>query len=369
MIRELKIDHLFEVKTNSSDAEINFSISNMQFLLTPEELPFTRDSIRLHNFPGDSRLGSRHLLETLSRRESVPPENIFLAVGSSMANFVIWSALLERGDEVLVEFPTYEPMYRVPRYLGGHVRFLKRDPSDFSLSPEAIEKKVSEKTRMIILTDSHNPSGNQISTETLQYLRDLAHQRKIWVLIDEIYAKYYRDHSLFFDFPEFIVTSSLTKYYGLGSMRVGWAFAPVEVVERARNFLDFISPELPFATMYLAHLLLNDPVFEVLESRIRERVKTNRELVIEFLNRNDLLTCYLPKNGILFFPEVRRKVDMTNFYSVLREKFAMAVTAGAFFQMPRHFRVAAVWDPGIMEEGLNRIESALKETAITRRAP
>ena len=140
MTKELKINHLFEIKTGSMETEINFSISSMQFLLSPDELPFVKDSIRIHNFPGDSRIGSRHLIETLSRRESIPPENIFLSVGSSMANFVIWSALLERGDEVLVEFPAYEPMYRVPRYLGAHVRFLKRDPSDFSLSIEAIER-------------------------------------------------------------------------------------------------------------------------------------------------------------------------------------------------------------------------------------
>ena len=114
----------------------------------------------------------------------------------------------------------------------------------------------------------------------------------------------------FFDFPEFIVTSSLTKFCGLGSMRSGWAFAPVEVVEKARNFLDFISPELPFGTMFLAHLLMDDPIFDVLEKRIRERIKTNRERVIQFLNQTDFLTCLSPKNGILFFPGMKKKVDM-----------------------------------------------------------
>ncbi len=363
MTKELKINHLFEIKTGSTETEINFSISSMQFLLTPEELPFVKDSIRIQNYPGDSRIGSRHLIETLSRRESIPPENIFLSVGSSMANFVIWSALLERGDEVLVEFPSYEPMYRIPRYLGARVRFLKRDPSDFSLSIEAIERMVSEKTRMIILTDSHNPSGNQISLEVLQYLQQLSNQRKISIFIDEVYSKFYRDRSLFFDFPEFIVASSLTKFHGLGSMRVGWAFAPVEVVEKARNFLDFISPELPFSTMFLAHLLMDDPIFDVLEKRIRERIKTNRERIIQFLNQTDFLTCYLPKNGILFFPGMKKKVDMKRFYSILGEKYRMAVTRGASFQMPRHFRIAGVWDRETMQEGLIRLESALAEAS------
>jgi aspartate/methionine/tyrosine aminotransferase len=362
MPRNLKIEHLLTVKTYPRDVEINFSFSNMEFLLADDELPFQRESIRLHAFPGDARVGSRHLLQTLSRREQVPEESIFLSLGSSLANFVIWAALLKRGDEVLIEFPAYEPMFKVPAYLGARIRFFKRDPLDFSLSVAAIAGSVSEKTKMIVLTDSHNPSGNQISGEVLQYLRSLNQERDITIFIDEVYGKFYRDKSLFVDYPEFIVTSSLSKFYGLGSLRCGWAFAPAPVVEKARNFSDYLTPELPFPSLYLAHLLLEHPLFTDLEGRIRQRIKTNRKIVSDYFDRTEFLSCYIPRNGLLFFPEVKRTVDIGKFYSLLYKKYRMVVTEGRFFQMPRHFRLAGVCAPEKLDKGLQRLEEALQDS-------
>jgi aspartate/methionine/tyrosine aminotransferase len=364
MPRNLKIDHLLTVKTYPADVEINFSFSNMEFLLAEDELPFDRASIRLHALPGDARVGSRHLLETLSRRELVPEENIFLSLGTSLANFIMWAALLKRGDEVLVEFPAYEPMFKVPAYLGARIRFCRRDPLDFSLSVPAIAECLSEKTRMIILTDSHNPSGSQISPEVLQYLRSLNQERNILIFIDEVYSRFYRERSLFVDFPEFIVTSSLSKFYGLGSLRAGWAFAPAALVEKARNFSDYLTPEIPFAPLYLTHLLLAHPVLAELEQRVRRRVRENREIIGAYLNQTDLLSCYIPKNGVLFFPEVKQAVDIRKFHELLYRKHRMVVTEGRFFQMPRHFRMAGIWAPEVMEKGLRRLESALKESLV-----
>jgi aspartate/methionine/tyrosine aminotransferase len=270
--------------------------------------------------------------------------------------------LLKRGDEVLIEFPAYEPMFKVPAYLGAKIHFFKRDPLDFSLTVNAIASSLSEKTKMIILTDSHNPSGNQISKGVLQYLKTLNQERNIIIFVDEVFGKFYRDQSLFVDYPEFVVTASLSKFYGLGSLRIGWAFAPAPIVEKARNFSDYLTPEIPFPPLYLAHLLLEHPVLSELERRIRQRIKTNREITSNFLNKTDFLTCYIPKNGVLFFPEVKTSIDIKKFYVLLYKKYRMVVTEGRFFQTPRHFRIASVCKPEIMEDGLQRLEAALKDS-------
>ncbi len=364
MNKNLKIDHLLTVKTYPPDVEINFSFSNMEFLLDQDELPFTRESIRMQSFSGDARVGSQHLLNTLSRKEMVPGENIFLSLGTSLANFILWSVLLKRGDEVLIEFPAYEPMFKVPAYLGAKIRFFKRDPLDFSLTVNSIASSLSEKTKMIILTDSHNPSGNQISKEVLQYLKTLNQERNIIIFVDEVYGKFYRDKSLFVDYPEFVVTASLSKFYGLGSLRIGWAFAPAPIVEKARNFSDYLTPEIPFPPLYLAHLLLEHPVLSELERRIRQRIKTNREITSNYLNRTDFLTCYIPKSGVLFFPAVKTTLDLKKFHALLYKKYRMVVTEGRFFQMPRHFRIASIWKPEVMEDGLQRLEAAMKDSFL-----
>jgi aspartate/methionine/tyrosine aminotransferase len=364
MNKNLKIDHLLTVKTYPDDVEINLSFSNMEFLLKQDELPFSADSIRMHGFPGDARVGSRHLLDTLSRREMVPAENIFLSLGTSLANFILWSVLLKRGDEVLIEFPAYEPMFKIPAYLGAKIRFFKRDPLDFSLTVNAIASSLSEKTKMIILTDAHNPSGNQISKEVLQYLKTLNQERNIVVFIDEVYGKFYREQSLFVNYPEFVVTGSLSKFYGLGSLRSGWAFAPAAIVEKARNFSDYLTPEIPFPPLYLAHLLLEHPVLCELEQRIRQRIKINREIISSYFDRTDFLSCYIPKNGLLFFPEMKSAVDVKKFHARLYKKYRMVVTEGRFFQMARHFRIAGVCAPETLADGLLRLEEALRDSLI-----
>ena len=364
MIKKLKIDHLRTVKTYPADVEFNLSASNMELLLQEDELPFAREAIRLHGFPGDGRIGSHHLLGTLSRKEMVPAENIFLSLGTSLANFILWSVLLKRGDEVLIEFPAYEPMFKVPAYLGAKIRFFKRDPLDFSLGVDAIAAVISEKTRMIILTDSHNPSGSQISREVLNYLNTLQREKGITIFIDEVYGRFYRDKSLFVDYPEFVVTASLSKFYGLGSLRVGWAFAPAAIVEKALDFSDYLVPEIPYPPLYLAHLLLEHPILTELEQRIRQRIKANREIVSAYFDRTEFLSCYIPKNGLLFFPEVKSMVDVKKFHDQLYKKYRMVVTEGRFFQMPRHFRFAAVSDPGTLANGLQRLEAALKDALM-----
>lgn len=364
MPRHLRIDHLQTVKSLPPDLQANFAFSNMEFLLGDDELPFGPDAVRLHAGPGDAAVGSRRLLEALSRREQVPEENILLSLGTSLANFLVWGALLRRGDEAVVEFPAYEPMFKVPAYLGARVRFCKRDPIDFSLSVEALAACVGEKTRLVILSDSHNPSGSQLTPEVLQYLRDLNRERGVHVFIDAVYGRFYRERSLFVDYPEFIVTSSLSKFHGLGSLRCGWAFAPAAVIEKARQFGDYLTPEMPFAPLHLARLLLESPALAELERRVRRRVKENREIIGAFLNRTEFLSCYIPRNGVLFFPEMREGTDGKKFYATLLDKYRMVVTEGRFFQMPRHFRIAGIWSADVMEDGLRRIELALKESQL-----
>ena len=171
---------------------------------------------------------------------------------------------------------------------------------------------VSEKTQMIILTDSHNPSGNQISREVLQYLKTLNQERKI-IFIDEVYGRFYRDESLFIDYPEFVVTSSLSKFYGLGSLRIGWAFAPAAIVEKARNFSDYLTPEIPFPPLYLAHLLLEHPVLCELEQRIRQRIRTNREITSNYLNRTDFFPATSPKTACFFSRKSKPPLIQINF--------------------------------------------------------
>src|SRR5258708_30600887 len=129
------------------------------------------------------------------------------------------AALVNPGDEVLIEQPVYEPLLAIARYLGAEVkRFSRRFEDGFRLLPEEIEQELSSRTRLLVITNLHNPSSVLTGDETLKHLGQIARQVNARVLVDEVYSE-----TLFEDSPrtsfhlgsDFVITSSLTKAFGL----------------------------------------------------------------------------------------------------------------------------------------------------------
>ena len=100
------------------------------------------------------------LREAIARHSGVPPEMVVMADGTSMANVLAMAALVEPGDEVLIEFPTYEPLLAAARFLGARVRRVaRRADEDFRLAPEDVAGALTERTTLVVLTNLHNPTG------------------------------------------------------------------------------------------------------------------------------------------------------------------------------------------------------------------
>ena len=196
------------------------------------ELPFDGDGWELSP-PGGYGYGP--LQERLAEKCSVSPENVVAATGASMANFLAMSTVLEPGDEVLIEHPTYEPLLAVARYLGAEVRrFPRFFENGFQVIPESVRKEVSKRTRLIVLTNFHNPSGIEIPEETIGEIGEIARTVHARVLVDEVYLEMRFDpgaQRAFYYGDEFITTSSLTKAYGLSGLRCGWVLAASELAD------------------------------------------------------------------------------------------------------------------------------------------
>ncbi len=186
---------------------------------------------------GHNALGYDQLREHLARRYLVSPDNVLCSLGASMANYLICGALIEPGDEVVVEKPAYEPLLKVPRFFGATVRRVERRfRNQYSLDPADLRMVLSPKTRLIILSNLHNPSGVLLEEEVLKEVWEMAAAVGAYVLVDEIYMELLFDstpRSAFHLGETFIVTNSLTKVYGLGGLRLGWALGPQELIRLA----------------------------------------------------------------------------------------------------------------------------------------
>ncbi|HLK22419.1 MAG TPA: aminotransferase class I/II-fold pyridoxal phosphate-dependent enzyme [Bryobacteraceae bacterium] len=302
------------------------------------------------------------LTEAVAAHCGVAPENVVTAAGTSMANMLAMSAILEPGDEVLVEHPTYELLLNALGYLQADVRrFPRRAKTDFALDPAEIERAVTPRTRLIVITNLHNPSSSFTSEDTLRDVGEIARRSNARVLVDEVYLdaafpKAPRTAALLG--PEFVVTSSLTKVYGLSGLRCGWILAEAELARRIWLLDDLFDVNMAHPAERLSVLVFRN--LKRVREQARQLLDTNRLLLNEFLaSRKDLEVRPLEFGTTVFPKLLTGPVDQ--FCELFREKYEGTVVPGSFFEMPDHFRIGIAGETEPTKASLERLSAALDE--------
>lgn len=328
----------------------NLSLTNLEFDVS--ELEIT----------GLTGYGYDPLIQELSRRYQVAPGSIVTAAGTSFANHLAMAALVDVGDEVLIERPTYEPILALAQYLGANVKRFERSYQDaFGIQPDEIRKLVSERTRLIVLTNLHNPSGVFIEAAAMGEVGKIAKTVGAHVLVDEVYREMLFEDSPTSAFhlgPEFVVTSSLTKAYGLSGLRCGWIFAAASLAERMWRLNDLFAATPVHAGERLSGIALRQ--LDRLATQAKTRLDTNRAMLNQFLDTRNDLEAIRPETGSIMFPRVKSG-NAEKLFELLREKYETSVVPGRFFEMPDHFRIGMGGDPNTFREGLRRLGAALDE--------
>ena len=217
-------------------------------------------------------------------RYGVDADQVATANGAAGANFQAFAAVLEPGDDVLLERPGYDPLLGAARLLGANVvRFERRFEDGFALDPDEVARALTPRTRLIVVTSPHNPTGALADRAALEAIGHLASTAGAHVLVDEVYLDAadptLRPAALLGE--PFISTSSLTKSYGLSSLRCGWSLSSPAVAERIRRARDVIDGSGPIAAERLATLAFAQ--LDRLEARGAALLAINRPLVHEFL--------------------------------------------------------------------------------------
>jgi aspartate/methionine/tyrosine aminotransferase len=298
----------------------------------------------------------------LAERLQVPTESIVTAAGTTFANHLAMAALIDPGDEVIIEQPTYEPLLALARYLGAEVRRVpRRFEAVFQIDLDELEHSISSRTRLIVLTNLHNPSGVQISNDTLKQVGEIAKRVGARVLVDEVYLESFfedRPRTAFHLGPEFIVTSSLTKAFGLSGLRCGWIVAEESLAQRMWLLNDLFASTPVHVGERLSVAALHQ--LDCLAAEAGALLKTNRELVGHFLDSRTDLEAVRPNAGTVVFPRLVRG-NSDAFCSLLARKYETSVVPGRFFEMPQHFRLGMGGDTETLEAGLERLGQALDE--------
>ena len=307
--------------------------------------------------------GYEPLMQALAQRYRVDTGSIVTAAGTSFANHLAIAGLIKPGDEVLFEEPAYEPMLATAQYLGADVkRFQRKFEDEFRVSPAEIESLASKRTRLIVVTNLHNPTGALIDDATLRQLGEIARRVGARVLVNEVYLE-----TLFEATPrtalhlgdEFVVTSSLTKAFGLSGLRCGWIFAEPELTKRMWLLNDLFAVTQVHAGERLSVLALAQ--IEEIAARSKALMDRNRELLNAFLDTRDDLETVRPPFGTVMFPRLKSGETAERLCQLLREKYETSVVPGSFFERPNHFRIGIAGPTDVLEHGLDRLGQALDE--------
>jgi len=324
------------------------------------ELPVRLEDLEIS---GPSFYGFPPLQSALSKHCGAPEDRIVAAVGTSMANYLALATTLHRGDEILIEHPTYELILAVARHLGAEIRrFPRTHESGFALDPAAVERAITPRTKVIAVQNLHNPSSALTSEATMREIGEIAQRVGARVLVDEVYldaafgaappsAAHLGDH--------FIVTSSLTKVYGLSGLRCGWIVAEPELA-RAMWRLNDLFGVIPEHMAELASIVALGELGRIRE-HVRARLDANRAALHRFFDRRADLDAPRVPYGTSAFPKLLHG-NVDQMCDLLRTKYDTTVVPGKYFEMPDHFRIGIGGDLEPLEEGLRRLGCALDET-------
>ena len=324
------------------------------------ELPVNLQELEIN---GDNSYGYAPLQQAIAAHHGVDPDCVVESAGTSMANHLAMAAIIEPGNEVLIEHPAYGPILDVAHYLEANVkRFRRVEENGWAIDPAEVRRCITPRTRLVVITNLHNPTSVLTPESVLREIGDIARSVGALVLVDEVYLDaVYEDtpRTSFHLGPQFVVTSSLTKVYGVSGLRCGWILAQPDLAWKMRRLNDLYSatPVYPGELLSVAafqHLVL-------LRERARRIAEADRKLLRNFLAQQSRISAVETKWGTTSFVRLSREFgrDADAFLERLLSEFDTSAVLGRFFEMPDHFRIGMGVNTEMFAEGLSRIGRAM----------
>jgi aspartate/methionine/tyrosine aminotransferase len=316
------------------------------------------------------------LREAIATYNATDARDVIAALGTTHALWLAYASLAAPGDEILVEDPAYEPLVTIAEGVGARVVRFRRDPGErFALDPQRIARHMTSRTRIVAVTNLHNPSGVRSPDDILRTIAEVAAKRGAYLLVDEVYAAFdalVDDRGVFRGSarrlaPNVVAVSSLTKCYGLGALRAGWLIGPTDVVARAQDTVTTTCGSLPLAHAHLACRAFARVGW--LAERARMNLPGKRATVAAWVASlgEQGLTWSAPDEGLFALVTLPGRGDLTATIERAAREAEVLVAAGSFFGVPNGFRVAWSAPAPVLAEGLTKLGHFLAESAPRNR--
>ena len=272
-----------------------------------------------------------------TRGISVSGDNVVVTPGGKPIMFFVLLALAEHGDEVLYPnpgFPIYESMIN---FAGAEaVPMPLREDSDFNVDVDEVAEQITSATKLMIINSPNNPCGSVMSREELRALAEIAVERDVLVLADEIYSRflYEGEHHSITAFPGMtertIILDGFSKTYAMTGWRLGYGVMPLELVEPiSRLMTNSVSCTASFTQMAAIEALdgPQDDAYGMVDE-----FKRRRDLIVNGLNAIPGIRCPMPKGAFYVFPNVEGTgLSSVEFADRLLQEAGVACLSGESF--------------------------------------
>ena len=176
-------------------------------------------------------------------RTEIDPDRILQTNGTTGANLMALMQLVEPGDHVIAEYPTYQPLYEIPRTLGAEVEYWHlREENGWNPSIDELKELVRPDTKLICINNASNPLGAVLDRETLEQIVEIAQSVGAYVLSDEVYLPLENTENFWSMadlYDKAVVTNSISKTYSVPGARIGWTVSNRELADKFRVYRDY----------------------------------------------------------------------------------------------------------------------------------
>lgn len=317
--------------------------------------------------------GSDELRENIAAWYGATRDHVLVTNGGSEANFTAVWGLLEKGDHAAVMLPNYLQTWGLSRAWAAKTKgfYLKESRDDngkarWALDVESFHRAVSKKTRLIVVTNPNNPTGAVLNQEEMDEIVRVARRARAWLLVDEIYrgaeVRGPLTPTFWGSYDKVLITSGLSKAFGLPGLRLGWIVAPPKTIAKLCSYHDYTTLTPTILSDRLARIVMEPERREQVLERTRTIIRRNLPRLESWIHSHDDIFTYIPPvAGAITFFKYKLPISSAALFDRLRKERSVLITPGDHFGVGRYIRVGYGYDVDYTLCGLARVDLTLQE--------
>jgi aspartate/methionine/tyrosine aminotransferase len=358
--------------TYENEVDYNLSESGVlplkiEELLSPEQMKELA-SYSLKYAPAN---GSPELRENIAQwYPGATADHVTVVNGGAEANYMVLWSLLEKTGRAAVMLPNYLQTWGLARAYAGRADaiWLKERREDgkprWALDLDSLERAVTKKTRLIVITNPNNPTGGVLTEAEMDAVVGAARRANAWLLADEIYRGAELQGGItpcfWGRYDKLLITSGLSKAFGMPGLRVGWIAGPPRMIAKLQSYHDYLTLTPNYISERLARIALEPARREQLIERTGAILRRQLPRLEAWIHQHDHIFTYIPPvAGAIAYVRYKLPISSTALMNRVMKEQSVLIMPGEFFGMGKYLRLGYGYDLDYTLRGLARVEKVL----------